>query len=789
MINLIERIEDILILFRKKPWPLQKPRVIQFPVNDICNARCQMCHIWQQKLDYQISPFELEKALENSLFTEVRAVGVNGGEPTLRKDLAKIVDILFRKLPKLKGIALITNAFVYKNVIARIAEVGKVVRDHRGSFGVMVSLDGVAEVHDRVRGRKGSFQNAVKVIDFIKECDLITNCRLGCTVIKENVYGLHDLLDFAIEKGIYIKFRLGVPHQRLYTQDMSEPFALSFEEKVHFCGFLESLTRYYERSAHQNFFYRSLIDQLMHGEPRKAGCAWQHRGVTISARGELLYCAVQSHSLGSIVDEDSKKLYFENHDHLSEIVENKCANCKHDYMGLLPGPVLLKHYLARASEKVGIPADEIKNHKLLAPINKLVQRRRFCARLKRLAANGYGAKCPVRNLKPLVNRSGKSCRVMICGWYGTETLGDKAILCGVVSSIRKFLGEVSFYLVSLEPYISRITVNQMPELSGTVIVNTEKGISLAKNMNLIVFGGGPLMALDNLAEMIAIFEQAAEHGVPAMIAGCGVGPFGAGCHNKAIKRLLELASIRIYRDLKSKDYASTLGVDVANDFVAEDPAFTWLVEKGKAESVGCPNDNACLSLILGLRDWPYQQYAPELPADRGGELKKKFEEEVVSALYRLIDRYSNIKIIPYPMCTNHFGGDDRWFYRRLFRGHADILKAVDRSVMSYELSPHQALKVFSAADVALTMRFHSLVFAVGTGTPAVAIDYTLGRGKVAGFASAYGIPHMSLDRINAEFIVRGIESAAKNKSKFNAVIHNLKHVFPQVLSKAMEDLR
>ncbi|MFM5886913.1 MAG: hypothetical protein ACKOQS_01270, partial [Dolichospermum sp.] len=54
-----------------------------FPVNDVCNCRYQMFNIWQQKFDYQITPYELEKALSNSLFSELKSVGINGGEPTL----------------------------------------------------------------------------------------------------------------------------------------------------------------------------------------------------------------------------------------------------------------------------------------------------------------------------------------------------------------------------------------------------------------------------------------------------------------------------------------------------------------------------------------------------------------------------------------------------------------------------------------------------------------------------------------------------------------------------------
>ena len=86
--NRLRELLDFCATFRNKPWPLEKPVVLQFPVNDICDARCRMCHVWQQKLGKQISCDELQRVLKNPLFFEIRYVGINGGEPTLRNDLA-----------------------------------------------------------------------------------------------------------------------------------------------------------------------------------------------------------------------------------------------------------------------------------------------------------------------------------------------------------------------------------------------------------------------------------------------------------------------------------------------------------------------------------------------------------------------------------------------------------------------------------------------------------------------------------------------------------------------------
>jgi polysaccharide pyruvyl transferase WcaK-like protein len=56
------------------------------------------------------------------------------------------------------------------------------------------------------------------------------------------------------------------------------------------------------------------------------------------------------------------------------------------------------------------------------------------------------------------------------------------------------------------------------------------------------------------------------------------------------------------------------------------------------------------------------------------------------------------------------------------------------------------------------MRFHSLVFALGLDVPAVAIDYTLGKGKVRSLAERFGVPFQSLADIKADFIVQEVNS-------------------------------
>jgi polysaccharide pyruvyl transferase WcaK-like protein/MoaA/NifB/PqqE/SkfB family radical SAM enzyme len=745
MIALPGKLKSLSYALSRKPYALEKPIVIQFPVIDICNSRCQMCRIWENKKSDDLTPEKLRQGVRNPLYSEVRSVGLNGGEPTLRKDLGELAQVLFDELPKLQTIALITNAYRYREAIDRITELGTIAHKHGGRLDVMVSLDGYGEVHEAVRGRPTNFMRANKVIEFAKTSPLVDELRIGCTIIRENVYGLHDLLDFCQREEVYVKYRLGVPHQRLYTSDLVDPYALTFEERYHVAEFLEGLIAHYETGEHQNHFYRSLINQIIHDKPRSAGCDWQHRGATITSKGELLYCAVQSKSLGLIQEVDSEEAFFSNAPHLADIRATKCADCHHDYVGLPDQREQVRRLALKALRKAKVEQPL----RRIARLPALTKMRRARALEKRREAFGRQVEAlPASRRRDTITIGPK--KVLICGWYGTETLGDKAILAGVIGTLQSLVGPVEVTVASLNAYISEMTRMQMPELAGSGIVDVPGAIAAAGQQDLVVFGGGPIMAIHELADMEAILAAAKKAGVPTLVAGCGVGPIGAPAFQTQIGRVLALADARVYRDAKSLQAAAALGIDTSTDAVAEDPAFTWLATQPKR----VPAADGGKVLMLGLRDFPWHDYAQHMTPAEGQAVARRFEDAVLAALDRLVAERPDLTIRPLPMCTNHFGDDDRFFYRSLFqRASEAVAERLDLSLLGRELPPTGYAEAFRDGDAMITMRFHSLVFALGLGLPAVAVDYTLSGGKVTSLADRFGVASQPIDALTTDFLV------------------------------------
>jgi len=151
-----------------------KPLFINFLLTYQCNSRCIMCNIWQK---YQKNPKLLKKELKvndikrflsknKDYLSEIKNIGITGGEPLIRDDLVEIVRLFHKYLPKAR-LGIQTNGLSPQLLKKKLKQILKFCPD----FGVSISLDGLEDVHDKVRGIKGAFnkfQASVKVVKDLK---------------------------------------------------------------------------------------------------------------------------------------------------------------------------------------------------------------------------------------------------------------------------------------------------------------------------------------------------------------------------------------------------------------------------------------------------------------------------------------------------------------------------------------------------------------------------------------------------------------------------------------------
>jgi len=108
-----------------------------------CNSRCQMCYIWQNPTD----PRE-EVTLEtlSKLPSGFDNLNISGGEPTLRKDLPEMVDILH---PKARILEISSNGLHPERLLPIVRKYPKTK--------IRFSLEGDAQTNNSIRGEKDGY--------------------------------------------------------------------------------------------------------------------------------------------------------------------------------------------------------------------------------------------------------------------------------------------------------------------------------------------------------------------------------------------------------------------------------------------------------------------------------------------------------------------------------------------------------------------------------------------------------------------------------------------------------
>lgn len=312
------------------------PRVIQLPITYKCNSRCVMCDVWNMDYSNEADVDEFASFLQDPIFSEVRAVGINGGEPTLVANLPAYARRIL-SLPKLKSLNIISHGFHTPRLVRMLEEINKDCREAGVAFHVSISVDGIGEIHNTVRGVPEVFDKTLQSINEIhknkdKYC---SSFDIGCTVVEQNVDHLVELDEFATTHGWKVKYRLGIANERIKSTTLMDQFSV-LHSPVRQSAIEFFHSRISHSAADEWFKYFSIYYWLTSIKPKRLmGCIWKENGVTLDSRGELYYCAVASKSLGSLRDATGEGIFLseENRAYRSELLEKHCDNCIHDYHG------------------------------------------------------------------------------------------------------------------------------------------------------------------------------------------------------------------------------------------------------------------------------------------------------------------------------------------------------------------------------------------------------------------------------------------------------------------------
>ena len=163
MLGLIPKL-PLYWAFRAFGWPAIKPFSVVVSVSFRCNSKCRTCDVWRKPND-DLTVEEWDKVFAH-LGHAPFYMTFTGGEPFLRKDLDELVIRAYRHC-RPEVITIPTNGMLTDRVLAMT---DRMCREcPTSSIGINLSLDGIGDEHDDIRGVEGNWAQSMETWRQLKE--------------------------------------------------------------------------------------------------------------------------------------------------------------------------------------------------------------------------------------------------------------------------------------------------------------------------------------------------------------------------------------------------------------------------------------------------------------------------------------------------------------------------------------------------------------------------------------------------------------------------------------------
>lgn len=165
--------------FRRLSFPFK----LSYAVTYRCNLKCKMCNIWKKShTDTELTSKEVENFFKKA--NRFSWIGITGGEPFLRNDLAELLDIVIFYCNRLSAVHFATNGQLEDKIMDITSHLHKLNKKLKIVY--TISIDGPPLLHDEIRGVEGVWKNAIDAFKHLKEIGF-AKAQIGFTLSHSNI--------------------------------------------------------------------------------------------------------------------------------------------------------------------------------------------------------------------------------------------------------------------------------------------------------------------------------------------------------------------------------------------------------------------------------------------------------------------------------------------------------------------------------------------------------------------------------------------------------------------------
>ncbi|WP_051327064.1 glycosyltransferase [Desulfatibacillum aliphaticivorans] len=200
-----DRVKGALPRTQNAPPPSPAlPRIVSMKFTNNCQLKCRMCGIWSQEKEAELPGEQWRKAIDKVFhWLGPYRLDIAGGEPLLRPDNDELT--AYASAMGVETVLLSNGALITKARARKLLD--------SGLDSIHVSLDSLTpEVHDRMRGKAGTFAKATKALKHLQELRRYRSkdfsIGVASIVMAPNVEELPALAEFVYQGGAdFISFQ------------------------------------------------------------------------------------------------------------------------------------------------------------------------------------------------------------------------------------------------------------------------------------------------------------------------------------------------------------------------------------------------------------------------------------------------------------------------------------------------------------------------------------------------------------------------------------------------------
>jgi len=296
--------------------PVKPTSIANFAVTYRCTSRCKTCNIWKiedQRLG-ELTHEEIEGVfrVNRDFLGDVRSIQITGGEPYTRDDLPEIVLSIHDSLPR-THFWTATNGYAPERIERQTLEMLESLDGQR--LGVSVSIDGMEETHDAIRGVSGSYANAtetLKRLSTIREDHGTLGLSVGMTLIRENLGEMMRVSELAWNHGADFSFRPVNVSDAYYRNRWEAPPMPNAIDKL-----LSSVQVICKALVARQGLRKSLttlryaqgaVDYIRDGARRRLRCTAGRSSFFLDPYGDVYPCLFIENPLGNVMSQNLKEI-------------------------------------------------------------------------------------------------------------------------------------------------------------------------------------------------------------------------------------------------------------------------------------------------------------------------------------------------------------------------------------------------------------------------------------------------------------------------------------------------